>query len=91
MSPSDTARHTTARADGGSTGKYIMALNTEAKTAEKLGLARRSLQRYRQDGCGPKFVRLGQRRIAYTDEAIENWLAKRTFTSTAAENLARSP
>jgi predicted DNA-binding transcriptional regulator AlpA len=67
-----------------------MVLHSEPEAARILKLAPRSLQRYRQSGIGPKFVRIGQRRIGYTDEAIAAWLEQRTFASIAAEYAAAS-
>ena len=65
-----------------------MVLHSEPEAARILKLAPRSLQRYRQSGIGPKFVRLGKRRIGYTDAAIAAWLEQRTFASIAAEYAA---
>jgi predicted DNA-binding transcriptional regulator AlpA len=65
-----------------------MTVHSEREAARILNLAPRSLQRYRQSGIGPKFVRIGQRRIGYTDEAIAAWLEQRTFASVAAEYAA---
>jgi predicted DNA-binding transcriptional regulator AlpA len=65
-----------------------MPIKSEAEAAQKLGLSRRTLQRYRYNGLGPNFVRLGQRRLGYTDEALDDWVTKHTFASIAAEYVA---
>jgi hypothetical protein len=54
--------------------------------------ARRAAQRWRVTGEGPKFVRLGPRRIAYRDrdKDCEEWAEARTFRSRADE-LAQQP
>src|SRR5262245_3580909 len=44
----------------------------------------RTMERWRRDGTGPAFVRIG-RRIGYTRAAIEAWLEARTYAHTAAE------
>ena len=69
---------------------FLMTVHSESEAARILKLAPRSLQRYRQSGIGPKFTRLGKRRIGYTDEAIAAWLEQRTFASIAAEYAASS-
>jgi predicted DNA-binding transcriptional regulator AlpA len=47
--------------------------------------ARRTAQRWRVTGEGPKFVRLGPRRIAYREKDCEEWAKARTFRSRADE------
>jgi hypothetical protein len=45
----------------------------------------RTAQRWRASGAGPKFIRLGKRRIAYRVADVEDWLRVRTFSSLADE------
>lgn len=40
-------------------------------------LAPSTMDRWRRQGTGPRFVRVG-RRIAYTREALESWLAQQS-------------
>jgi predicted DNA-binding transcriptional regulator AlpA len=47
--------------------------------------ARRTAQRWRVTGEGPKFVRLGPRRIAYREADCEEWAKARTYRSRADE------
>ena len=61
-----------------------MLLHTEAETAKILRVSERTLQRWREVGIGPAFTRLSTRRIAYSDKAIEDHVARRTSASTAA-------
>jgi hypothetical protein len=49
----------------------------------------RTAQRWRAIGEGPRWIRLGRRRVVYRVADIEAWLAERTFASRADE-LARS-
>ena len=49
----------------------------------------RTAQRWRQDGTGPKFIRLGRRRIVYRISDVEAWLTARTYRHRADE-LARA-
>jgi predicted DNA-binding transcriptional regulator AlpA len=60
-------------------------IHLENDAARLLHLSPRTLQRYRKDGCGPKFVRRGRRGLGYTHEAIADWIAEHTHTSIAGE------
>jgi predicted DNA-binding transcriptional regulator AlpA len=62
---------------------------TEGEFADRYHLGRRTVQRWRQTGEGPRWVRLGQRRILYRLTDIEEWAAARTFKHRADE-LSRS-
>ncbi len=57
----------------------------EAAASRLLNLSPRTLQRYRQDGDGPRFIRAGHRRVLYDPDALDAWLKSRTFDSRAAE------
>ena len=61
---------------------------TSPQTARFLGLQPQTLRRWRLDGKGPAYTRLGdnkQGRILYKISEVEKWLADRTFRSTSAE------
>ncbi len=53
-------------------------LLTEKELSYWLGLSLPTLQRLRCKGGGPRFVRLGLRRIGYRRVDVELWLASRT-------------
>lgn len=53
--------------------------------AKFLGISERTLHRWRNEGSGPLFVRLGARRIAYRAGDLDAWTMSRTFASRAAE------
>ena len=53
-------------------------LLTEKELSTWLGLSLPTLQRMRSKGGGPKFIRLGFRRLAYRPSDVEDWLAART-------------
>lgn len=59
-------------------------LNTAAVT-ELTGLSERTLLRYRSEGGGIPYVRIGLRRVAYREADVRAWLAGRTFPHRAAE------
>ena len=55
------------------------------EAAEELRLSKRTLERMRVNGDGPKYVRLGSRRIGYRIADLRDWLASRTYSSTSHE------
>ena len=42
-----------------------------------------SLQKWRCEGGGPTFIKIGRRRVGYTGAALKSWLANRAATSCA--------
>ncbi len=60
----------------------------ENAAAAALGVSPRTLQRWRRDGGGPRYIRVGLRRVTYDPAVIEEWAAERSFPHRAAE-LAR--
>ena len=63
---------------------------TEIQTSERLHVTRRTLQRWRRDGGGPVYTRLGEWRIGYAVRDIEAWEAAHRFAHRAGE-LAGKP
>ena len=61
----------------------IEALLTPNQAAATLGLAAATLQRHRTDGTGPKFIKLGKRRVAYRVVDLQAWVDGRVAGSTA--------
>lgn len=53
--------------------------------AQKLGLTERALADWRAKGTGPKFIRLGGRRVAYRPEDVDSWLLSQVRASTLEE------
>jgi hypothetical protein len=62
---------------------------TEQGLHDRYLIPPRTAQRWRQDGTGPKFIRLGRRRIVYRISDVEAWLTARTYRHRADE-LARA-
>jgi predicted DNA-binding transcriptional regulator AlpA len=58
---------------------------TEQEFAARYHLARRTVQRWRQTGEGPAWVRLGQRRVLYRLSDCEQWAAAGTYQHRADE------
>ncbi|GJE00033.1 helix-turn-helix transcriptional regulator [Methylobacterium isbiliense] len=53
--------------------KYISQREVEAKT----GLSNATLHRLRRKGRFPDPIRIGERRIAWPEAEVDEWLAKR--------------
>ena len=58
---------------------------TEQEFSERYHVSRRTAQRWRVTGDGPRFVRLGLRKIGYRLSDCERWAADSTFSSRAEE------
>jgi predicted DNA-binding transcriptional regulator AlpA len=54
-----------------------------AHAAAKLNLSPRTLEKMRLNGTGPRFFKLGRRRVAYSDETLREWLTSRLRRSTS--------
>ena len=65
-----------------------MMIRTENEAADILKVSTRTLQRWRREGQGPSYTRLGVRRLGYSDEELQAWTRRNAFPSRAAE-LAR--
>ena len=55
----------------------------QRELAKELGLSKRSLERYRLHGNGPRYVRVGSRLIRYREEDVEAWINQSLRTSTS--------
>ena len=65
-------------------------LMREQDAASFLGYSPRSLQRFRVEGSGPIYRRLGKRRVMYCRADLLAWTDSRQFTSTSAEDRRRA-
>ena len=54
----------------------------ESEAADYLRVSPRTLQRHRQQGTGPKFIKAG-RRVLYSKPDIDSWLDANCAASTA--------
>ena len=61
---------------------------TDAQLCARLDVTDRTTHRWRRDGGGPPFVRVGRRRVLYRRTDVDGWLAARTFAHRAAEFVA---
>lgn len=79
-----------AAPDGRGANTAADPILNETRAAEVTGLSKRTLQRFRQEGGGPPYCRLAPGRVGYPSRALQEWVASRTFSSTAAESAARA-
>lgn len=61
---------------------------TDAQLCALVDVTDRTTLRWRRDGGGPSFVRVGPRRVLYRRADVEKWIAARTFPHRAAESVA---
>ena len=60
-------------------------LLSTAEAGDILGLTVRALEERRRRGAGPPDVRLGATSVRYSVAALEQYIAERTYSSTAEE------
>ncbi len=53
------------------------------EAAAVIGVSASSMNKWRCAGCGPRFHRLGKRRVAYSQADVEAWLNERLHASTS--------
>jgi predicted DNA-binding transcriptional regulator AlpA len=54
-----------------------------APAAEYLDLKPSTLEKYRVLGIGPRFIRIGQKAVAYDLADLDNWIDRRKVQSTS--------
>jgi predicted site-specific integrase-resolvase len=64
-----------------------LTLYPELQTAEKLGVSPRTLQRWRVEGRGPAYRKLGTR-IAYAERDLQEYIESCRRQSTSQKNAA---
>ena len=62
---------------------YWHALINEEAAAEFADVSKRTMQGFRQNGGGPRFVRISSRCIRYTRTWLKEWADARAANSTA--------
>ena len=68
-------------------------LLTNAEAAQLLGCKPQTLRKWRLEGRGPSYIRLGEAptaRVAYRLSEIETWLSEHTFKSTSQETVLKA-
>ena len=66
-----------------------VALLAPADAARSLNVTTRTLERWRISGEGPKFVRVGPRKVGYRQADLQAWLDGRAFAHRAEEMSRR--
>lgn len=64
------------------TRKHLETLLTTPEVAECLGIAQITARKWRLEGFGPRFVKVGSG-VRYRASDVEAWLASRTVQSTS--------
>ena len=64
-------------------------LLTELEAAEYMNVSVYSVARWRVNGTGPPYLKLGLKTIRYRREDIDNWMMK--FIKTSESNLYKGP
>jgi predicted DNA-binding transcriptional regulator AlpA len=63
-------------------------VRTPEIAAERLGVSKPTLARWRCDGTGPKFVKIGGK-VGYLDEDLDDFLDRNRRVSTGGPHLDR--
>jgi excisionase family DNA binding protein len=58
---------------------------TTDQAASHLALGRSTLEKWRCSGTGPKFIKLGLRRVGYHKSDLEEWVASRPRRASTSE------
>lgn len=61
-------------------------LLTTREAAERLGIGRQTLERWRAAGGGPSFVRLGRRSVRYRREDVDDFVRERLSRAVPAQD-----
>jgi predicted DNA-binding transcriptional regulator AlpA len=67
----------------------MTTLHDVGATAKILGISKSSLNKWRLEGRGPRFIKI-ERRVRYSDDDIDAYLAARRRTSTS-EHVKQGP
>jgi hypothetical protein len=68
-----------------------MRIISRKTAAARADVNARTLDRLHTLGLGPPRIQLSRRRVGYEDEAFDDWLRSRAFTSMAAAHAVRVP
>jgi hypothetical protein len=62
---------------------------SDQQLADMLGVTTRTTLRWRRDGVGPMYIRAGLRHVLYRRADVLAWAASRTYSTLAAETVAK--
>jgi excisionase family DNA binding protein len=60
-----------------------------SEAAEYLGLSPSTLEKRRQTGLGPPFIRLGGRAVGYARDDLDAWIDKHRFHMDSSDHESR--
>jgi predicted DNA-binding transcriptional regulator AlpA len=83
---SSTADHLRGGKPAYEAGEFL----TDEQLAIMLSVTMRTTLRWRRDGGGPPYVRVGSRRVLYRRTDVLAWAVARTFPTLAAEAVAKT-
>ena len=63
-----------------------MKFFTQAQLSDQLNISKRTLERFRSEGKGPKYYKMG-RRVLYASKDVEEYLQQHQFGSTSEYRL----
>lgn len=63
-------------------------LLTTEEAAKAVGVSEMTMRRFRRNGGGPPYVRMGPKLIRYSAESLRLWVASRESASSDAEKVA---
>ena len=66
----------------------MQTLMTTKQVAEMIGFSHRTLAKWRQEGRGPKYIKIGSS-VRYTIEDVEEWSLKRKRYSSTSDATVR--
>lgn len=64
----------------------VKSMNTE-QLADRLGISHRTLERWRLEGVGPIYRKLG-RRVVYLESDIQSWIDEQARRSTSDDGTS---
>lgn len=70
--------------------KLLEGYSSEQEVARQLGIAVRTLQKWRELKIGPAWTRMGKRAVYYRDAAILEYLAAQEVKPVRSRKVARS-
>jgi predicted DNA-binding transcriptional regulator AlpA len=63
---------------------------TDHQASLMIGVSRKTTYRWRLDGGGPPYIRVGQRKVFYRVADIAKWMIDRTYAHRAEEAVSQS-
>ena len=62
---------------------------TEAEAASCLRIKKETLRKWRRNGCGPHYIRCGDRLVRYQEADIHEWLSRKKHAGETDELISK--